>query len=58
MAAAKRIRRALYAGLVLLGAILWLAALLLLSQAAQNSDQFGRLQSVIVLVNAVGVLIL
>jgi nitrogen fixation/metabolism regulation signal transduction histidine kinase len=58
MAAPKRLKRALYTGIMLLGVVLWLAALLLLTQTAQNSAEFGRLQDSILLANAAGVLIL
>jgi nitrogen fixation/metabolism regulation signal transduction histidine kinase len=51
-------RRTVYASIALLGALLWIAALVLFSQAAQNSDQFGRLQNWLLLVNGAGVLVL
>jgi nitrogen fixation/metabolism regulation signal transduction histidine kinase len=43
---------------VLIGAALWLAALLLMAQTVQNSDQFGRLHPWILLVNAAGLVVL
>ena len=42
----------------MVGALLWVAALLLLSQTAQNSAEFGRLQFWILSVNAAGVIVL
>ncbi len=56
--ASGRLRKATYAALMLLGAVLWLSALLLLAQTAQSSAQFDRLQNWILLVNAAGVVIL
>ncbi len=56
--AAGRLRRRLYAALMGVGAVLWLAALLLLAQTAQSSAQFDRLQNWILLVNAAGVVVL
>lgn len=56
--AAGRLRRRLYAALMLVGAVLWLSALLLLAQTAQSSAQFDRLQNWILLVNAAGVVVL
>jgi nitrogen fixation/metabolism regulation signal transduction histidine kinase len=44
--------------LIALGVLLWLAALLLLTQTAQNSEQFGRLHPWILLINAIGVVVL
>ena len=56
--AARKLKRILTTLLVLIGATLSLSALLLLSQTAQNSEQFGRLHNWILLINAAGVLVL
>lgn len=54
----RRIRRVAYTALMLVGALLWIAALLLLAETAQNSQEFGRLQILILLINIAGVLVL
>lgn len=54
----RRIRRVAYTALMLVGALLWIAALLLLTETAQNSQEFGRLQILILLINVAGVLVL
>jgi nitrogen fixation/metabolism regulation signal transduction histidine kinase len=53
-----RIRRVLVILLLLLGVLLWLAALLLFTRIAENSDDFARLQNWILLVNSVGIAVL
>ncbi len=58
MADRRQIKRAVYTVVMLSGAVLWLTALLLLSQAAQNSAEFSRLQNWILAINAAGVLVL
>ncbi len=52
------LRRHLVTLLMVLGAALWFAALLLLAQTAQSPTQFDRLQNWILLVNAAGVVVL
>lgn len=54
----RRLRRVAYTALMLVGALLWIAALLLLTETAQNSQEFGRLQILILLINIAGVLVL
>ena len=58
MADRRQVKRLIYTAVMLAGAVLWLAALLLLSQTAQNSADFARLQSAILAVNAAGVFVL
>jgi nitrogen fixation/metabolism regulation signal transduction histidine kinase len=58
MADRRQVKRLIYAAVMLAGAVLWLAALLLLSQTAQNSAEFSRLQPAILAVNAAGALVL
>ncbi len=53
--AAGRLKRAAYTAALIFGTLLWLSALLLFSQVAQNSDDFGRLQAWILLINAIGI---
>jgi nitrogen fixation/metabolism regulation signal transduction histidine kinase len=55
MAVAKRLRRALVGLAAAAGILLWLAALLLFSQVAENSDDFARFQNWILLVNSIGI---
>jgi nitrogen fixation/metabolism regulation signal transduction histidine kinase len=55
MAIGKRIRNALYALLLIFAAFLWLIALLLFSQVAENSDDFARWQNWILPINSIGV---
>jgi PAS domain S-box-containing protein len=54
----EKIRRALFALLLALGVLLWLAALLLFTRIAENSDDFARLQNWILLINSLGVAVL
>ena len=58
MAVGRRIKKALYALLLIFGILLWLVALLLFSQVAENSDDFARYRFWIVLINSVGVVVL
>ncbi len=58
MAIARRLRKALYALLLVMGILLWLVALLLFAQVAENSDDFARFQQWILLINSVGIGIL
>lgn len=52
------VKRFLYTVLITSAVLLGVAALLLLSQTAQDSEQFGRLHDLLLLVNAAGVVIL
>lgn len=56
--ATRTIRRLLYGTIGVVGVGLSLAALYLLSQTAQNSEEFDRLGNTILLVNVAGVLVL
>jgi nitrogen fixation/metabolism regulation signal transduction histidine kinase len=56
--ASGKLKKGIYGALMLLGAALWLGALLLLAQTAQSSAEYDRLQNWILLVNAAGVVIL
>ncbi|HSN71312.1 MAG TPA: ATP-binding protein [Steroidobacteraceae bacterium] len=56
--AAQPVKKFAVAALVAVGAGLWVAALLLMAQTVQNSEQFGRLHPWILLVNAAGVIVL
>jgi nitrogen fixation/metabolism regulation signal transduction histidine kinase len=58
MATARRLRSAFYGLLIVVGILLWLAALLLFSQVAENSDDFARYWNVILLINSIGVAVL
>jgi nitrogen fixation/metabolism regulation signal transduction histidine kinase len=58
MAIGARIRKSLYALLIAAGLLLWLAALLLFSQIAENSDDFARYSDAILLINSAGVAVL
>src|SRR5690606_39783394 len=55
MAIGRRLRRAFLALAAAAGVLLWLAALLLFSQVAENSDDFARLQDWILLINSIGI---
>jgi nitrogen fixation/metabolism regulation signal transduction histidine kinase len=55
MALARRLKRALYAVLSLFGVLLWLSALMVFSQVAQNSEEFSRLQNWILVINSIGI---
>ncbi|HHQ14086.1 MAG TPA: HAMP domain-containing protein [Chromatiales bacterium] len=54
----KRIRRLLATGLIASAVLLGLSALALLSRTSQNSEQFGRLNDLLLLINAIGALVL
>ncbi|MCZ6881010.1 MAG: two-component sensor histidine kinase, partial [Gammaproteobacteria bacterium] len=56
--ASSAIKRIAFQVLLIVGAVLWIAALLLLAQSAQNSERFGELHSLILFINAVGVMVL
>ena len=58
MAIGKRIKKSLYGVLIVAGILLWVAALLLFSQVAENSDDFARYSDVILLINTIGVAVL
>ena len=51
-------KRALYALVLTVGVLLWLSALFLFSQTAQNSEEFSRLQNWILLINLFGAVVL
>jgi PAS domain S-box-containing protein len=55
MAIAKRLRKALVALLAVLGILLWLVALLLFTQVAENSADFSRRLFWILLINSIGI---
>ena len=55
MAIARRLRRAFFGLLAVLGILLWFAALLLFTRVTENSDDFARLQSWIVSINSIGI---
>jgi nitrogen fixation/metabolism regulation signal transduction histidine kinase len=55
---ARRMKRFLSTVLITSAVLLGVAALLLLSQTAQDSEQFGRLHDLLLLVNAAGAVIL
>ena len=46
MAFGRKLKRALYTLLLGFGLLLWLAALLLFSRVAEDSDDFARLQEI------------
>lgn len=56
--ASSAIARLSFQVLLIIGVILWTAALLLLSQTAQNQESFGELHNLILFINGVGALIL
>jgi nitrogen fixation/metabolism regulation signal transduction histidine kinase len=58
MAAGRRLKKVLYTTVSLLGVLLWLSALLVFSQVAQNSEEFSRLQNWILLINSIGITVL
>jgi nitrogen fixation/metabolism regulation signal transduction histidine kinase len=58
MAIARRLRSAFYGLLIIAGILLWLAALLLFSQVAENSADFARYWNLILLINSIGVAVL
>jgi PAS domain S-box-containing protein len=55
MAIARRLRRAIFGLLAVLGILLWFAALLLFTRVTENSDDFARLQTWIVPINSIGI---
>src|SRR5690606_7982474 len=58
MAVAKRLRRALLAALATAGILLWFVALLLLSEAVENSADLGRILPWLVIINTAGITVL
>jgi two-component system, NtrC family, nitrogen regulation sensor histidine kinase NtrY len=58
MAIGRRLRRAFYGLLIVAGILLWVAALLLFSQVAENSDDFARYSNLILLINLAGIALL
>src|SRR5690606_39157048 len=58
MAFGRKLKRAVYTLLLAFGVLLWLAALLLFSRVAEDSDDFARLQLWILIVNSIGVAVL
>jgi len=58
MAIGRKLTRAVYTLLLAFGVLLWLAALLLFSRVAEDSDDFARLQLWILIVNSIGVAVL
>ena len=56
--AASPLKRAFSVGLVGLGGLLWLAAILFMAQTAQNSEQFSRLHPWILGINIAGLVLL
>ncbi|MBN1237919.1 MAG: HAMP domain-containing protein [Gammaproteobacteria bacterium] len=55
MAFGKRIKKAFLTLVLVAGALLWLAALLLFSRVAENSDDFARWQNWVLLINSIGI---
>jgi len=58
MAFARRLKKALFARLLIFGVLLWLAALLLFSRIAENSDDFAQAWDWILLINSIGIAVL
>lgn len=58
MAIARRLKKALLSLVLLIGVLLWLAALLLFSQIAENSDDFAQAWDWILLINTIGIAVL
>src|SRR5690606_2225529 len=58
MAVAKRLRRALLAAVAIAGILLWLVALLLLSEAVENSDDFAGILTELIVINGAGITVL
>jgi nitrogen fixation/metabolism regulation signal transduction histidine kinase len=58
MALGHRLRRALYVSISIFAVLLWLSALMVFSQVAQNSEEFSRLQNWILLINSIGIAVL
>lgn len=54
----RRLKKFVYTALITAAVVLGVSALLLLSQTAQDSEQFGRLHDMLLLVNAVAAVIL
>jgi nitrogen fixation/metabolism regulation signal transduction histidine kinase len=55
MAIGRRIIQVLVGAVIVLGVLLWIAALLLFSQVAENSDDFARYANAILLINLAGI---
>jgi nitrogen fixation/metabolism regulation signal transduction histidine kinase len=58
MAFARQLRRIFFAVLLAFGLLLWLAALLLFSRIAENSDDFAKAWDWILLINSIGIAVL
>jgi len=58
MAFARRLKKAFLALLLIFGVLLWLAALLLFSRIAENSDDFAKAWDWILLINSIGIAVL
>ena len=54
----KRLKRGFYTALILVGILLGVSALFLLGQTTQNSEEFGRLHSTLLIINAAAALVL
>jgi len=54
----RRLKNTLYTALISIAVLLGVTALLLLSQTAQDSEQFGRLHDLLLLINAAGAIVL
>ncbi len=54
----KQLKRVLYTTLIIAALVLGVATLLLLARTSQNPEEFGRLHSLLLLVNAAGVFLL
>jgi nitrogen fixation/metabolism regulation signal transduction histidine kinase len=55
---APSLRRTLSAAVIVLGGLLWLAAILFMAQTAQHSEQFSRLHPWILMINIAGLVVL
>jgi nitrogen fixation/metabolism regulation signal transduction histidine kinase len=58
MAIGRRLRTAFFGLLIVVGILLWIAALLLFSRVAENSDDFARYWNLILLINVIGIAVL
>ena len=54
----RRLKKTFYTVLISIAVLLGVTALLLLSQTAQDSEQFGRLHDLLLLINAAGAIVL
>jgi PAS domain S-box-containing protein len=54
----KRLKRGFYTGLIVAAIILGISALIVLGQTTQNSQEFGRLHNLLLIINALAVLVL